>query len=100
MPSTMKPAKKVAVSNATGDVNPAKPIEPTTGTASKDKSEMARKRCRCSHQHSDSAPTVPPSCSSAAAIAAVAGGSLAAVSSVGVQPERKKEPIRVKIGRA
>jgi hypothetical protein len=90
MPSTRKPAKKVAVSSAACDVSPAKPIEPTTGTASTNRNEMARKRCHCSHQHSDSAPTVPPTCRAVAASAAVAGGSLAAVNSVGVQPDRKK----------
>ena len=90
MPSTKKPAKKVAVSKTALDVNPAKPIEPTTGTAITNMIATARKRCFCSHQHSNKAPTVPPTCSMAPASAAVAGGSLAAVISVGVQLMRKK----------
>jgi len=56
---------------------------------------IARKRARCSHQHSTSAPTVPPTCNAAPANAAVAGGTWAAPISVGVQLMRKKKPIRL-----
>lgn len=90
MPSTRKPAKKVAVSNAAWEVKPAKPIEPTTGTAIANMIAMARKRCRCSHQQSNSAQTVPPTCKLAPARATVVGGNLAAVISVGVQLSKKK----------
>ena len=51
---------------------------------------MARKRARCSHQHSSSEPTVPPTCNAAPASAAVCGGTWAAPISVGVQLMRKK----------
>ena len=51
---------------------------------------MAKKRLRCSHQQSMSAPTVPPTCNSAPASAAVACGTFAAAISVGVQLIRKK----------
>ena len=95
IPSTRNPAKKVAVSRVVDDVTPANPIEPTTGTASTNIKVMPRKRCRCSHQHSASAPIVPPTCSTAPASATVVGGSLAAVSKVGVQLSRKKYPIRL-----
>jgi hypothetical protein len=90
MPSTSAPAKNVAMSSAVGELNPAKPIELTIGTAITNKIAMARKRCRCSHQHSVSAPTVPPTCSAAPASAAVPGETCAAPIKVGVQLIRKK----------
>ena len=56
---------------------------------------MARKRARCSHQHSTSAPTVPPTCSAAPGQRRHCGGTWAAPISVGVQLMRKKYPIRL-----
>ena len=60
----------------------------TTGTAMTNIIVTARKRCRWSHQQSVSAPIVPPTCSTAPARDAFAGGSFAAVSRVGVQLNR------------
>jgi hypothetical protein len=51
---------------------------------------IARNRARCSHQHSTSAPTEPPTCKAAPASAAICGPTLAAPTSVGVQLIRKK----------
>src|SRR5580700_11282034 len=90
MPSTSAPAKNVAMSSVVGEFNPAKPIELTIGTAMTNNMAMARKRCRCSHQHKVSAPTVPPTCSAAPDKAAIDGVACAAVIKVGVQLIKKK----------
>ena len=90
MPSTTKPAKKVAVSNADGELNPAKPIEPTTGMAMTNKMDMAKKRAFCSHHAQHERADRAADLIAAPASAAVAGATLAAPSNVGVQLSRKK----------